>query len=224
MKHLFTIMIMVLALLFGFSVSSDVQAGNVCPSGGGCPLNNFCCPEGSSCTGPEDVGRCGGDAAATAELALGGCCLDGSIAPGATIDCVCNQPPDCSNAAADLDYLWPPNHKFVEISVVGVTDPDGDPVIITIDGIFQDEATETALGAGNFCPDADGVGTSYAHVRVERSGNKNVPGDGRVYSIDFTADDTYGESCSGTVTVCVPHDRADGCIDGGPLYDSTACN
>jgi hypothetical protein len=61
-------------------------------------------------------------------------------------------------------------------------------------------------------------------VRAERTGSKQVPGDGRVYHIGFTATDPAGASCSGTVTVCVPHDQGQGsaCVDGGPLYDSTA--
>lgn len=223
MKHLFAIMIMAFVALWGFSISSDVQAGNVCPSGSGCPTNNWCCPEVGGCGGVPQGARCGNDAAAQNGLNNGGCCLDGTFLPGAPCDC--NQPPDCSNAAADLDYLWPPNHNFAEVWVIGVTDPDGDPVTITIDGIFQDEATETALGAGDFCPDAIGVGTGYASVRAERSGNKNIPGDGRVYSIEFTADDGLGGECQGTVTVCIPHDKSDtSCVDGGPLYNSTVCN
>lgn len=222
MKHLFTIMIMVLALLWGFSVSSNAQV--TCPSGNGCPGQNWCCPAGTLCSQqgvPADQARCaiGPNPNLVIWLANGACCLDGSFLPGTT--CGCNQPPDCTNAAADPDYLWPPNHKFAEVAVIGVTDPDGDTVIITIDSIDQDEATETAVGAGNFCPDATGVGTSFAQVRAERSGT----GDGRVYHIGFTADDGRGLTCSRTVTVCVPHDKSDaGCIDGGPLFDSTTCN
>jgi len=133
-----------------------------------------------------------------------------------------NEAPDCSDAAADPDEMWPPNHKFNAISVVGVTDPDGDAVTITIDSIFQDEPTDT-FGDGKFTPDGQGVGTATAEVRAERSGTKKVPGDGRVYHIGFTADDGNGAQCSGNVTVCVPHDQGNGsvCVDGGPLYDST---
>ncbi len=136
--------------------------------------------------------------------------------------CPRNEPPDCSNAAADPDELWPPNHKFNAISVVGVTDPDGDAVMITIDSIFQDEPTDT-FGDGNFTPDGQGVGTATAEVRAERSGTKKVPGDGRVYHIGFTADDGQGAECSENVTVCVPHDQGNGsvCVDGGALFDST---
>jgi hypothetical protein len=101
-----------------------------------------------------------------------------------------------------------------------VTDPDGDAITITIDSIFQDEPVDT-LGDGNFVPDGQGVGTPTAYVRAERSGTKEVPGDGRVYHIGFTAVDGFGASCSGEVAVGVPHDVKDAPIDGGPLYDST---
>jgi hypothetical protein len=138
-----------------------------------------------------------------------------------TID-VANDPPVCSAAAPSIAMLWPPNHKFVPITVQGVTDPDGDPITINIDAIWQDEPTDT-FGDGKFTPDGTGVGTSTAEVRAERSGSKKVPGDGRVYHISFTASDDSGASCSGEVLVGVPHDqRGTPPVDGGPLYDSTS--
>lgn len=133
-----------------------------------------------------------------------------------------NHNPDCSNAAPSVATLWPANHKFVPITITGVTDPDGDSVTITIDSIFQDEPVD-AKGSGNTAPDGKGVGTDTAEIRAERSGTKKVPGNGRVYHIAFTADDGHGGTCSGTVTVCVPHDQGDDeCVDDGPLYDSTS--
>ncbi len=139
-------------------------------------------------------------------------------------------PPDCSAAAASDPLLWPPNHKFKTETVLGVTAVNG-PVTINIDSIFQDEAP-TAKGSGHTCPDGKGVGTSTAFVRSERSGQS----DGRVYHIDFTATDTQNQTCTGEVTVCVPHDQGQGkahghtkakpdgsCIDEGPVYDSTVC-
>jgi len=138
--------------------------------------------------------------------------------------CVTNRPPDCSAAGASVAELWPPNHKFNNVSVTGVTDPDGDPVTITITGIQQDEPVN-ALGDGDTCPDATGVGTSIASVRAERTGDPQVPGDGRVYHLAFSASDGRGGSCTGEVTMCVPHDQRPGhaCIDEGALYDSTTC-
>src|SRR5438128_7577145 len=78
-----------------------------------------------------------------------------------------NLPPDCSAAATSPAVLWPPNHRFVNVSVVGVTDPDGDPVAVTITGITQDEPLN-ARGEGNTCPDASGVGSPIASLRAER--------------------------------------------------------
>jgi len=120
-----------------------------------------------------------------------------------------NAPPDCMAAKPHHDALWPPDHRFVDVTVVGVTDPDGDPVTTTILSVFQDEPTQSQ-GDGNTCPDARGIGTSTAQVRAERSGS----GDGRVYHIRFEAADGRGGSCSGTVTVCVPHDQGDDDDDG----------
>jgi len=131
-----------------------------------------------------------------------------------------NEPPVCDDAVASLDTLWPPNHKFIDINVLGVTDPDGDLVTITIDSIFQDEPTDS-LGDGAFSPDAEGVGTDTATVRAERDGTRRAPGNGRVYHVGYTADDGNGLTCSGTVTVGVPHDVQDTPVDEGALFDST---
>jgi hypothetical protein len=126
-----------------------------------------------------------------------------------------DSPPVCSLAVASPDIAWPPEHEWVAISIIGVTDPDGDALTITIDSIFQDEP----VGRGVHSPDGQGIGTSVAEVRAERDQN----GDGRVYHIDFTATDPYGGSCSGEVLVGVPSDQGGETepIDGGPIYDST---
>jgi hypothetical protein len=134
--------------------------------------------------------------------------------------CLANQPPDCNEVHADPDELWPPNHKYVDIGIMGVTDPDGDPLTITITGITQDEEVDAeGTGDGNTSPDGMGVGTDTASVRSERQGT----GNGRVYEISFTATDPAGAECSGAVQVCVPHDQSPGqvCIDDGQVYDST---
>lgn len=134
------------------------------------------------------------------------------------IDEGCNTAPDCSGAAASQRAIWPPNHKMVPVSITGVSDPDGDPLTVTIDSIHQDEPTNTA-GDGNTEVDGSGIGTSTAMVRAERS----ATGDGRVYHIGFTADDGNGGTCTAVALVAVPHDKggASAAVDGGPLHDST---
>lgn len=128
-----------------------------------------------------------------------------------------NQPPDCGSASPSVDVLWPPNHKLTAVEVLGVTDPDGDPVTITIQGITQDEPVD-GLGSGDTAPDGQGVGTSVAEVRAERSGT----GDGRVYAISFAASDGKGGTCTGQVQVGVPHSQDDTAVDSGQSYDSTS--
>lgn len=129
-----------------------------------------------------------------------------------------NHPPVCDYAYASPASLWPPNHKFNKISVLGVTDPDGDPITITVNSIFQDEPVN-GTGDGNTSPDGKGIGTSSAEVRAERSGS----GNGRFYHIGFTADDGKGGTCTGAVTVNVPKSKGKkgAAIDDGALYDST---
>nr|WP_246357552.1 PKD domain-containing protein [Pyxidicoccus fallax] len=125
---------------------------------------------------------------------------------------VANRPPDCAAAAPSVSRLWPPNHQLRDVSILGVTDADGDALAVTFTSIRQDEPVNGAA-------DGAGVGTPTAKVRAERSG----PGNGRVYHLGFSASDRHGGTCTGTVTVGVPHDQGRGAtpVDDGPLYDST---
>jgi hypothetical protein len=133
-----------------------------------------------------------------------------------------NRPPDVSAAHPSLEYLWPVNHKLVDVSVLGVTDPDGDNVTITITAITSDEAPSTEKGSGgrHHTPDATGLGSDTASLRAERSGR----GNGRVYVIHFLASDGRGGEATGSVTVCVPHHIRKGeviCVDDGQVYEAT---
>jgi len=158
---------------------------------------------------------------------------------------ITNTAPVCVAATATPASIWPPNHQWVPITINGITDVDGGPLTISIVSIFQDEPTNTN-GDGNTSIDGKGVGTSTAWVRAERmgkswksgqsgksaksgkSGSKNSDksdkggGNGRVYHITFTATDSLGMTCTGTVLVGVPHDQSGpAAVDDGALYDST---
>ena len=104
------------------------------------------------------------------------------------------------------------------MTINGVTDQDGDPISISINSIFQDEPTN-GLGDGDTYPDGGGIGTSTALIRAERAGN----GDGRIYEIDFTADDRNGGICTGTVIVGVPvnQGRNGTPVNNGASFNST---
>jgi hypothetical protein len=132
-----------------------------------------------------------------------------------------NRAPDCSQARPSVQLIWPPNHRFVDVEILGVFDPDGDTVTVVIDSVWQDEPIDTT-GDGAFTPDAQGLGTSVVQIRAERCGTRRVPGNGRIYHVRFTADDGKGGTCSGEVLVGVPHDQGgDMPVDDGALYDST---
>src|SRR5215217_662817 len=109
----------------------------------------------------------------------------------------------CGGVAPSKALLWPPNHKLRTITLFGATDPDGDPVAIAITGVVQDEPVN-GKGDGNTSPDVvAGPNADQVKLRAERSGR----GDGRVYTVAYVAKDLSGASCSGSVTVTVPHDK-----------------
>jgi hypothetical protein len=123
-----------------------------------------------------------------------------------------NSPPVCSGAATTLVSLWSPNGGMYHTHITGVSDPDGDPLIVTITDIFQDEPVGNKIDAA--------IHGSDFWLRAERDGN----GDGRVYHIFFSLDDGKGGSCAGEILLgVVPHDQGSSLeqIDGGALYDST---
>lgn len=127
-----------------------------------------------------------------------------------------NRLPDCSSAQADPASLWPPDHRLVPISIVGVTDPDGDPVAVRVVSVVQDEPVNGPAD-GDTGPDAVMMGSGVS-LRADRSG----AGNGRVYTLVFMADDGRGGVCSGSVKVCVPHDRSPrhACVDDGGEFNS----
>ncbi len=113
----------------------------------------------------------------------------------------------CETAMPYPVKLWPPNNKFVPITILG------DLSNVTVVSIFQDEP----VGFGPLSPDGKGIGASIAWVRAQRDGS----GNGRVYHISFNALED-GKPCFGVVRVGVTHDQSKiDAIDGGPLYDST---
>ena len=127
-----------------------------------------------------------------------------------------NRPPDCSGATAAVATSWPPDGSMAPVSISGVSDPDGDPVTIEVTGVTQDEPVDD-VGDGNTCPDAvivDGT----AQVRRERSAR----GNGRVYTVWFTADDGQGGTCSGAADVCIRRDGGFGrpCIKDDRVVNS----
>jgi hypothetical protein len=87
---------------------------------------------------------------------------------------------------------------MIPVEIVGVSDPDGDPVIFNITSVTQDEPI-AGLGNGDTATDAVILGDQVL-LRAERAGT----GNGRVYLISFTVTDDLGQTCSGSIQVIVP--------------------
>jgi hypothetical protein len=153
-----------------------------------------------------------------------------------------SQAPVCSGARASRPTVWPPDNKLVPIAVLGVTGAGSAPPAIVFTGVRQDEPVSRRHDGDDDDDDGhhrmngqDGCGGDHHHgsddpapdafikgakalVRAQRLGG----GNGRVYHLGFTATGTTGGTCSGTVKVCVPHDKKRPCVDDGPRFDSTA--
>ncbi|KFE68694.1 FG-GAP-like repeat-containing protein [Hyalangium minutum] len=128
---------------------------------------------------------------------------------------------------ADLGTeLWPPNHKYVNISLSDCAAPAQDSCggalpadqYGTILGVSSDEVEdENGNGDGHTCDDivisADG---KFVQVRAEREGT----GDGRVYTVRYAITSPSGGTAQSTCHVYVPHDQSDNhpVVDSGVHY------
>jgi len=129
----------------------------------------------------------------------------------------------------DPDVLWPPNHKLWDITATITVDDncDSDPDI-TLDSITSNEP-DNSTGDGNTINDIQDfeVGTDDREfrLRAERRGQ----GDGRVYTVTYTATDDCGNFTTESAEVVVPHDQSGSAAawsgftaDGTALQSGTA--
>lgn len=209
----------VVFVALGFGPAGRAQVVAEC--GNGLVEAPEACDDGNLVDGDGCDSNCTPTGCGNGVVTIGEECDDGNTVPGDCCSALCvseNQPPTCSEAVASVDELWPPNHRMVPVDILGVTDPDGDPLVVRVTSIGQDEPVD-AQGDGATCPDGSGLGLDAAELRSERSGQ----GDGRFYHVAFEAVDRCEAACTGEVTVVVRHDRGRKKLpgDGGPLYDST---
>lgn len=125
-----------------------------------------------------------------------------------------NRVPDVTHAVPSVERLWPSDMSMVPVDVLGIVDPDGDPLTIQIDEVHQDE-DPASPGATQACPDAVLQG-SRVLLRAEHAEN----GDGRTYRIEYTATDRLGGTSHGALDVCVPHYVTTPCDVDVALFDS----
>jgi large repetitive protein len=129
-----------------------------------------------------------------------------------------NHPPSCANVHPSVKKLWPPNHTFRLVKLLGATDPDGDKLTFEITKVTQDEPVKRVTGRGDKAPDAKRVNghPNWIKLRAERKGN----GNGRVYRIHYIVSDGEGGTCSGVEKVGVPKQKKGSAIDSGRVVNS----
>ncbi len=114
---------------------------------------------------------------------------------------VSNPAPTITNLSVDKPSLWPPNHKFVDVTVnYNVADNCG-PVNCVL-SVTSNEP-ENGTGDGDTAPDWIIVDAHHVELRAERAGN----GTGRIYTITVTCTDSAGNTSTQAVQVTVPHSK-----------------
>lgn len=104
--------------------------------------------------------------------------------------------------------LWPPNHKLVDITAtVTVEDLCDEDATFVLTSITSDEPDE-GLGDGDRPNDIQGAELGTADVEFQLRSERSGLGDGRVYTIVYTATDASANSAEVTVEVHVPHHLA----------------
>ncbi|AKJ04985.1 HYR domain protein [Archangium gephyra] len=121
--------------------------------------------------------------------------------------------------------MWPPNHKYVTLSLSDcaqpATDSCGNTLPLDTYGhvlrVTSDEVEDAnGNGDGRTCEDMSIiVGKSFVQIRSEREGT----GDGRVYTIHYAITNDAGLSTQASCRVVVPHDQSGRTVvDSGVKY------
>lgn len=145
---------------------------------------------------------------------MGGAVLDGNgnvlldwleqaVAEPTPID---DTPPEITSASATPDYLWPPDHSIVEMTL-DVAVADASYAIWYIADVTSNQ-DESGTGDGDTAPDwgTDPNDPQYVWLRAERSGND--PTETRIYTITLVAIDVAGNvSDPYELVVPVDHDQ-----------------
>ncbi|MCA1596587.1 MAG: hypothetical protein LC772_09220 [Chloroflexi bacterium] len=105
--------------------------------------------------------------------------------------------------SADRSSLWPPNHKWVPVTVTGtITDPFSG--LTASYSVVDSEGQVQPSGTVNI------VNGSYSFIVDLLASREGQDKAGRTYTITVTAVDALGNTSSASTVVVVPHDKGDG--------------
>lgn len=119
-----------------------------------------------------------------------------------------NLPPKFQSLSATPGLLWPSNHKLMPVNfyadVVDICDSKPSVVLTSVKSNEPDDARGGGDGhTKRDIREADiGMPDFSILLRAERLGK----GDGRIYSITYSATDDSGNQATSEITVTVPHD------------------
>ena len=107
----------------------------------------------------------------------------------------------------DPDSLWPPNHKMVEINAtVNVTDScDANPDWWL--SLVNSSEPDNGQGDGNTVNDIQNVIINSMDTQFDLRAERQGGGSGRIYSIEYQAEDADGNTAIANGSVVVPHNR-----------------
>ena len=112
---------------------------------------------------------------------------------------ICETTPPVVDVTASPDSLWPPNHKYKDVTTtVVVTDADPNATI-TLVSVTSNEP-DNGVDDGNTINDIVIVDDFNFQLRAERSG----VGTGRVYTITYEVTDACGNTSVASATVTAP--------------------
>ena len=119
-----------------------------------------------------------------------------------TIEAVDTTAPEI-NASVVPDILWPPNHKYADVTTVVTVNDAVDPSpTLTLVSVTSNEP-DNGKGDGNTVNDIVILDDMTFQFMAERSGT----GQGRTYTITYRATDASGNSAVASVTIAVPHNK-----------------
>jgi len=175
------------------SIDCDVIASCVDPEGGTVSL--ACAPGGPYALGTTDVTVSCAD-------------LQNDTTAAACQTTVVDTTPPSISVTVDPSELWPPNHRLVGVdATVAVVDECG-PATFVLESITSDEPDDApGVGDGNTTNDIQNAEFGTADVAFDLRAERQASGDGRTYTVTYTATDGSGNQAGAMAAVNVPHDR-----------------
>jgi hypothetical protein len=115
--------------------------------------------------------------------------------------------PPTIDVTLNRTVLWPPNHRMADIvASVNVHDACDASARFVLTSITSDEPDDRG-GGGHTGDDIQGAAFGTPDVAFQLRAERDGHGDGRTYTITYTALDASGNAATKVVYVTVPHDQ-----------------